>query len=152
MSSHWSAFPVRTRECISVPFGQIFLVNIKTISFIFVLHFLFFLSLLISNSIPSKLRKITTAVISLVGTKDCISRIIVCYSYAISTWTNCKQKQQNKLYIQSLNDTLCKKVSVFGVIPVRVQFECRKVRTRITPNTDTLYAMTKSNLKRKQVK
>ena len=29
------------------------------------------------------------------------------------------------------------KVSVFGVIPVRIQFECGKIRTRITPNTGT---------------
>ena len=46
---------------------------------------------------------------------------------------------------------LRKKVSVFGVILVRIfphsewifriQSECRKIRTRITPNTDTFYAV-----------
>ena len=33
------------------------------------------------------------------------------------------------------------KVSVLGVILVRVQSECGKIRTRITPNTDTFYAV-----------
>ena len=33
------------------------------------------------------------------------------------------------------------KVSVFGVIPVRIQFECGKIRTRITPNTGTFYSV-----------
>ena len=33
------------------------------------------------------------------------------------------------------------KVSVFGVILVRIQSECGKIQTRITPNTDTFYAV-----------
>ena len=33
------------------------------------------------------------------------------------------------------------KVSVFGVILVRIQSEWEKIRTRITPNTDTFYAV-----------
>ena len=33
------------------------------------------------------------------------------------------------------------KVSVFEVILVRIQSECGKIRTRITPNTDTFYAV-----------
>ena len=33
------------------------------------------------------------------------------------------------------------KVSVFGVILVRIQFECGKMRTRITSNTDTFHAV-----------
>ena len=33
-------------------------------------------------------------------------------------------------------------VSVFGVILVSlIQFECGKIRTRITPNTDTFYGV-----------
>ena len=32
------------------------------------------------------------------------------------------------------------KVSVFGVILVRIQAECGKIRTRITPNTDNFHA------------
>ena len=32
-------------------------------------------------------------------------------------------------------------MSVFAVILVRIQSECRKLRTRITPNTDTFYAV-----------
>ena len=32
-------------------------------------------------------------------------------------------------------------MSVFGVILVRIQSECRKIRTRITPNTNTFYAV-----------
>ena len=35
----------------------------------------------------------------------------------------------------------CVEVSVFGVILVRIQSECRKIRTRITPNTDTFHAV-----------
>ena len=35
----------------------------------------------------------------------------------------------------------CEKVSVFGVILVRIQSECGKIRTRITPNTDTVYVL-----------
>ena len=31
------------------------------------------------------------------------------------------------------------KVSVFGVILVRIQSECGKTRTRITPNTDAFH-------------
>ena len=31
------------------------------------------------------------------------------------------------------------KTSLFGVILVRIQSECRKIWTRITPNTDTFY-------------
>ena len=33
------------------------------------------------------------------------------------------------------------KVSAFGVILIRAQSECGKIRTRITPNTDTFYAV-----------
>ena len=33
------------------------------------------------------------------------------------------------------------KVSVFGVILVRIQAECGKIRTRITPNTDNFHAV-----------
>ena len=33
------------------------------------------------------------------------------------------------------------KVSVFGVILARIQSECGKIQTRITPNMDTLYAV-----------
>ena len=33
------------------------------------------------------------------------------------------------------------KVPVFGVILVCIQSECGKIRTRITPNTDTFYAV-----------
>ena len=33
------------------------------------------------------------------------------------------------------------KVSVFGVFLVRIQSECRKIRTRKTPNMDTLHAV-----------
>ena len=32
-------------------------------------------------------------------------------------------------------------MSVFGVIPVRIQSESGKIRTRITPNTDTFHAV-----------
>ena len=32
-------------------------------------------------------------------------------------------------------------MSVFGVILVRIQSECVKIRTRITPNTDTFHAV-----------
>ena len=35
----------------------------------------------------------------------------------------------------------CVKVSVFGVILVRIQSECGKIRTTITPNTDTFHAV-----------
>ena len=34
-----------------------------------------------------------------------------------------------------------RKVSVFGVILVRIQSKCEKMRTRITPNTDTIYTV-----------
>ena len=33
------------------------------------------------------------------------------------------------------------KVSVFGAILVRIQSECGKMLTRITPNTDTFHAV-----------
>ena len=33
-------------------------------------------------------------------------------------------------------------MSVYGIILVRIQFECTKIRTRITPNTDTFHAVT----------
>ena len=36
-------------------------------------------------------------------------------------------------------------MSVFGVILVRVQSECSKIRTRITPNTDTFWAAMKKH-------
>ena len=32
-------------------------------------------------------------------------------------------------------------MSIFGVILVRIQSDCGKIRTRITPNTDTFYAV-----------
>ena len=34
-------------------------------------------------------------------------------------------------------------MSVFWVILVRIQYKCGKLRTRITPNTDTFYAVTR---------
>ena len=33
------------------------------------------------------------------------------------------------------------KISVFGVILIRIQSRYGKIRTRITPNTDTFYAV-----------
>ena len=35
----------------------------------------------------------------------------------------------------------CVKMSVFRVVLVRIQSECGKIRTRITPNTDTFHAV-----------
>ena len=41
--------------------------------------------------------------------------------------------------------TLCTayKESVFGVVLIRIQSECGKMRTRITPNTDSFYAVSR---------
>ena len=36
-----------------------------------------------------------------------------------------------------------RKMSVFGVYLVRIQSECRQVRTRKTPNTNTIHAVSK---------
>ena len=41
------------------------------------------------------------------------------------------------------------KVPVFGVILVCIQSECGKIRTRITPNTDTFYAVRVVQIKHK---
>ena len=39
------------------------------------------------------------------------------------------------------------KVSVFGhFVSLRIQSECGKLRTRITPNTDTFYAVSNFNI------
>ena len=40
-------------------------------------------------------------------------------------------------------------VSVFGVILIRIHSECRKIRTRITPNTGTFYAVSNMNIRGK---
>ena len=39
------------------------------------------------------------------------------------------------------------KESVFGVILIRIQSECGKMRTRITPNTDSFYAVSHIKIK-----
>ena len=43
--------------------------------------------------------------------------------------------------LKKLWKTLRKKVSVFGVILVRIQSEYGKMRSTITPNTDTFHAV-----------
>ena len=40
-------------------------------------------------------------------------------------------------------------VSVFGVILIRIHSECRKIRTRITPNTGTFYTVSNMNIRGK---
>ena len=44
-------------------------------------------------------------------------------------------------FMKKLSNTL-REESVFGVILVRIQYECGKIRTRITPNTGTFYTVT----------
>ena len=39
-----------------------------------------------------------------------------------------------------------RKVSAFGVILVRIQSECGKLRTKINPNTDTFYAVSSRSM------
>ena len=46
-----------------------------------------------------------------------------------------------KILKRNGRDIIAQKVSVFGVILVRIQSECRKMRIRITPNTNTIYAV-----------
>ena len=44
----------------------------------------------------------------------------------------------SRVFLRSIT---AKKKSVFGVILVLIQSECRKMRTRIIPNTDTFHAV-----------
>ena len=44
-----------------------------------------------------------------------------------------------KTVTELTSDTL-RKVFVFGIILVCIQSECGKIRTKITPNTNTFYA------------
>ena len=46
-----------------------------------------------------------------------------------------------KILKRNGRDIIAQKVSVFGVILVRIQSECGKIQTGITPNTDTFHAV-----------
>ena len=48
----------------------------------------------------------------------------------------------------TLKSCNAQKMSVFGVILVRIQSECRKIKTRITPNTGTFHAVSKGIMAR----
>ena len=52
-----------------------------------------------------------------------------------------------RAYCEALEYT-AQKVSVFEVILVRIS-ECRKMRTRMTPYTDTFYALTDASIENK---
>ena len=51
------------------------------------------------------------------------------------------QKLRHGDFYKTPREYHCEKGSVFGVILVRIQSECGKIRTRITPNTDTFYVL-----------
>ena len=55
-------------------------------------------------------------------------------------------KWNSTLFPKNVQLNTARKVSVFEVILIRIQSECGKARTRITPNTDTFYAA-KTNVK-----
>ena len=48
--------------------------------------------------------------------------------------------EQISLTMDAINQSSCEKVSVFGVILVRIQFECGRIQSRITPSSDTFHA------------
>ena len=63
------------------------------------------------------------------------------------TWIKFGITQEHKmvnahvLYLQTIYNSKAIEMSVFRVIPVRIQTECGKIRTRITPNMDTFHAV-----------
>ena len=72
-----------------------------------------------------------------------------CFSLTSFLWSSLKPYFDTSLTggyhaLKEHPDTIkitAQKVSIFGVTLIRIQTKCGKMRTRITPNTDTFYAV-----------